>query len=1380
MIMKKNSYRMLAAVLTGVQIFTSGPMNVFAAGIEITEESVTEVQAEALSDDGIGGYEVPDVYEAQPETEYVYEEGANEYVSDGVEASYAQTVYQTDAIEAVYSNADFLLPDSDELLAGYLDGQISAAMKTPGAGDSIEADAAAVKRIDKLNSLSANDRALYEYLEDKIVKIASGELTDTSFNIPITLFNGGKISYTAEELGCSQIDSQALQKFNAKFKFDDATIIEMLLVDHPYELYWYGKTDGYTYQPPGYTYTSSGVSYPDDAALSFELFVSADYSQSGSTHTCKTNASKIAAVNNTVPAAQAVVANAISAGCDTDYKKLVYYRDWISDNTDYNSAASMGGYSFGDPWQLIYVFDGNDSTTVVCEGYSKAFKLLCDLSTFKSAKTGAYLVNGMMSGGTGAGAHMWNIVRMDDGKYYLADITNYDVADRDVRASLFLGTYYSFLSENGQYNYLVDNNVIMSYLYSNKMLELYSAEELTMSETAYDPSVQYDPGTDPENPNPGTEPENPDPGTNPENPDPGTNPETPEPVAPTPAWTQVTPMKNVSINMPTTTVEYKGTDVTLSDYDLSYNGSNLTEGTDYTVTYKNNTKAGTATVTFTGKEWFSGSVSKKVKITKGTFTVDSLGTEPLSYTKGGVTPAVTVRCGDVVLTAGKDYTVSYKNNKKAGPAQVNVKGKGSFAGTVPADFTIQAANVNDPSIRDNLYVNAADIVYTAKPGKYAPKVTITDKTSRKKLSAGTDYEKAISYSYEDGTAIGAKDVIPAGTVLKAVIKMADSKGYYTGTIETFYRVVTADLGKSSVKVSAVFASKLDAAPDDLTYLDDVLKVTYNKEYVTRTDKSGNANFEILNYSYDRKAGKVSFTIHGLGNYGGTKQVSFNVTKPGKNHIVVYNPNGATSGNMADKRFGTGTFPLTRNTYRKNGYTFTGWNTMPDGSGQFYADAGSYTVTAEDVNRTVILYAQWSIETYSITYSGVGDAINSNPSTYTMADVEEAELALSAPVWDDKHVFMGWFTDSKFSSKSAVTGIRRGSTGNLTFYAKWQISRVEKITKPVGDYVDVTKFASEYADNKYVGYVRARTSYNIINYTDAKPDDGQDDYASIRAAICVAAKKYEEKGGGSELEIVYVPAGVYNISLDYDRQWALRLEEGVELVMDNNAILKLDPITDSRKFDYGIISVADEHDGLISNVKVRGGQIWGQRNTHKLKADQYYAHGVRILGATNVVISDMVIKDNYGDGIYVGTKHEDPHYYGCKNVTIKNCNISDNRRNNISIVDVDGILIDNCEISNANGIAPQCGIIVEPNFEKARSKEECICKNVTVNNCTVTSISESESCRAMYTQCDGNDPTYLAVRGLKVTNCTFNGFFGIYTGENFSQSGNTFNAGTHMP
>ena len=59
--------------------------------------------------------------------------------------------------------------------------------------------------------------------------------------------------------------------------------------------------------------------------------------------------------------------------------------------------------------------------------------------------------------------------------------------------------------------------------------------------------------------------------------------------------------------------------------------------------------------------------------------------------------------------------------------------------------------------------------------------------------------------------------------------------------------------------------------------------------------------------------------------------------------------------------------LTTNTFTRTGYTFTGWNTAANGSGTAYAAGATFTMGAANVT----LYAQWTINSYTVTYSGNG-------------------------------------------------------------------------------------------------------------------------------------------------------------------------------------------------------------------------------------------------------------------------------------------------------------------------------------------------------------------------------------------------------------------------
>ncbi len=136
-----------------------------------------------------------------------------------------------------------------------------------------------------------------------------------------------------------------------------------------------------------------------------------------------------------------------------------------------------------------------------------------------------------------------------------------------------------------------------------------------------------------------------------------------------------------------------------------YNGTTLTERTDYTVTYTNHVAAGTATVIVTGIGDYTGTVKKTFTISPVTLTADNvtLSKESYSYSGSARKPSVTVVCNGTTLTEGTDYTVGYSDNVTVGTATVTVTGKGNYTGTVKKTFTIKAVTKAKPTVTSASY-----------------------------------------------------------------------------------------------------------------------------------------------------------------------------------------------------------------------------------------------------------------------------------------------------------------------------------------------------------------------------------------------------------------------------------------------------------------------------------------------------------------------------------------------------------------------------------------------------------------------------------------------------------------------------------------------------
>ena len=151
-----------------------------------------------------------------------------------------------------------------------------------------------------------------------------------------------------------------------------------------------------------------------------------------------------------------------------------------------------------------------------------------------------------------------------------------------------------------------------------------------------------------------------------------------------------TSISKASVTLSTSTYAYDGKAKTPS-VNVKVNGKTLKKDTDYTVSYSNNTKVGTAKVTITGKGNYTGSVSKTYSI-KNNFkkaTVSGISTK--AFTGKNITHSITVKYNGKTLKNGTDYTVSYSNNKSIGTATVKIAGKGSYTGTITKTFKINPA-----------------------------------------------------------------------------------------------------------------------------------------------------------------------------------------------------------------------------------------------------------------------------------------------------------------------------------------------------------------------------------------------------------------------------------------------------------------------------------------------------------------------------------------------------------------------------------------------------------------------------------------------------------------------------------------------------------------
>jgi len=293
---------------------------------------------------------------------------------------------------------------------------------------------------------------------------------------------------------------------------------------------------------------------------------------------------------------------------------------------------------------------------------------------------------------------------------------------------------------------------------------------------------------------------------------------------------------------------YTGSKLT-QDLKLTYNGVELVEGTDYTLTYKNNVAVGIASVTITGKGNFRSSITldykKKRKDIKG---LEATCTESMAYNGGYRNAAVTLKDGETVLRLNKDYKVAYKNNVYPGTATVVITGIGNYSGTKELTYNIIPRGISAVTMK-----GLAVKYYTG--GARTQSLTLT--YGKQKLKLNKDY----TLTYENNVEVGIAKVIVKGI------------GNFQGETELLYKIKprsVTELTFSKVK-NYTYTGK-EITPN-VTIVHGKHTLEKDKDYT-------------ITYSRNVNVGTASITITGIGQYTGTKKITFKINRRGISAATV--------------------------------------------------------------------------------------------------------------------------------------------------------------------------------------------------------------------------------------------------------------------------------------------------------------------------------------------------------------------------------------------------------------------------------------------------------------------------------------------------------------
>lgn len=289
--------------------------------------------------------------------------------------------------------------------------------------------------------------------------------------------------------------------------------------------------------------------------------------------------------------------------------------------------------------------------------------------------------------------------------------------------------------------------------------------------------------------------------------------------------------------------------------------------------------------------------------------------------------------------------------------------------------------------------------------------------------------------WANGTLTGTLPCGPAYTT--DMFKFADQTGVdfnlsISGNTLTVNAVAQSGYKLTGTTQWSITLPAITACKYTINYvLDGGTNATSNPPEYSLNDPSGNitlANPTKDNYDFGGWFSDASFT---------TKVTAIDVSVAADQTIyakwaptsygITYNLDGGTNGegNPDSYKYGTGVISFTPAT--KTGYTFNGWFNAASGGDQITS------ITNTD-SGAMTLYAQYTANTYNITYETDGAQFNPNPLSYTF-NQNSGNIGLLPPS-KAGYTFVAWYDNASFTGNE-LSEIDVNIANDQTIYAKWQ-------------------------------------------------------------------------------------------------------------------------------------------------------------------------------------------------------------------------------------------------------------------------------------------------------------------------------------------------------
>ena len=379
------------------------------------------------------------------------------------------------------------------------------------------------------------------------------------------------------------------------------------------------------------------------------------------------------------------------------------------------------------------------------------------------------------------------------------------------------------------------------------------------------------------------------------------------------------PVSTLKITVPSVTYNGKAQKPAVT---VKYNNYKFRNGTDYTLSYRNNTKIGTATVTVKGKGKLSGTRSVTFKINaKPIKNAVITYNNSLTYNGSTLSPAVTVKYGNATLKKNTDYTVAYSNNVNAGTGTITITGKGIYGGSVKKTFTIKKLGISATAVS-----GTGNKIYTGSAIKPVPAVKVGGRT----LKNETDFTVSYKNNTEPGT---------------ATLKVT-GKGNYSGSVSKTFKITARAINDVEVTVPDTVFTGEQVRPD--------VVVSYGSyQFINNSDYT-------LSFKDNVNIGTASVVVTGKKHLSGSRTVTFPIEKAdiSSAEIAVKNATFTGSAVKSDVDVRLGNVTLKEGTH----YTLSYKNNVNAGTAQVTVSGKgslegtvtmSFTISKADISKASI-------------------------------------------------------------------------------------------------------------------------------------------------------------------------------------------------------------------------------------------------------------------------------------------------------------------------------------------------------------------------------------------------------------------------------------------